>query len=216
MIHLLKYLLHHRVLQVFKLLPKKNWDKGELSGLSYQYLDYNSPVVRTKLESALYLTNAGFTNQLGLYEVEDPKTGAVGGLFPGDEGYAQAALNRRVQDFISLKAGGSGMSITTNGVFAPVTEASMNIVGNNVKYYASFIIANIGDKTMEIAIEEINRNKNNSANYQTSPVAYFSFGAANPYGANHIKDFGNNIFGFEDLPLNVSDRDFNDTVFSFS
>jgi len=30
-------------------------------------------------------------------------------------------------------------------------------------------------------------------NYTTFPVAYFSFGAANPDGAAHIKSFGNNI-----------------------
>jgi hypothetical protein len=91
----------------------------------------------------------------------------------------------------------------------------MKPIGTDVKYYAPFIIANIGTRTFDNAIEEIKDKNNSSANYQTSPVAYFSFGAANPDGANHIKYFGNNIFGFEDLPLNVSDRDFNDTVFSF-
>ncbi|MBG0744774.1 MAG: VCBS repeat-containing protein, partial [Cylindrospermopsis raciborskii KL1] len=188
---------------------------NQLSKLSYQYLDYNSPVVREKLVSALNLTNAGFTNQLGLYEVDDPNTGAVEGLFPGDPGYVQAALNKRVTDF-DFKAGGSGgRSVTTNGVFTQNTPGGMKPIGTDVKYYAPFIIANIGTRTFDNAIEEIKDKNNSSANYQTSPVAYFSFGAANPDGANHIKYFGNNIFGFEDLPLNVSDRDFNDTVFSF-
>ncbi|WP_239641402.1 DUF4114 domain-containing protein [Cylindrospermopsis raciborskii] len=64
-------------------------------------------------------------------------------------------------------------------------------------------------------MKEIITRKNSSANYQNESVAYFSFGAANPGGMSQIKHFGNGIFGFEDLPLNVSDRDFNDTVFSF-
>jgi 3-phytase len=139
---------------------------------------------------------------------------------PGDPGYVQAALNRRVMDFINFKAGGSGgRSVTTNGVFTQNTPTGASepkdVEYKHYRYYAPFIIANIGTRTFDNAIEEIKDKNNSSANYQTSPVAYFSFGAANPDGANHIKYFGNNIFGFEDLPLNVSDRDFNDTVFSF-
>jgi hypothetical protein len=54
-------------------------------------------------------------------------------------------------------------------------------------------------------------------NYLTHAVSYFSFGSANPDGTEHLQNRGNNVFGFEDLPgnLNVSDFDFNDSVFQF-
>ncbi|WP_211942291.1 FG-GAP-like repeat-containing protein [Cylindrospermopsis raciborskii] len=204
-----------------EMLPKNIKPGEELSKLSYQFLDYNSPTVRAKLDSALNLTNSVFTNFLGLYEVDDPNTGAVNGFFPGDPGYAEAALSRRVQNF-HVKAGGSATNITTNGVFAqnqtPVGDPSKI---NDVRYLAPFLIANIGSRDIskedliKDLIGEINNRKNSSANYQNESVAYFSFGAANPGGMSQIKHFGNGIFGFEDLPLNVSDRDFNDTVFSF-
>ncbi|PNK14993.1 FG-GAP-like repeat-containing protein, partial [Cylindrospermopsis raciborskii] len=202
------------------MFPKHIKPGEELSKLSYQFLDYNSPTVRAKLDSALNLTNSVFTNFLGLYEVDDPETGAVNGFFPGDPGYAGAALSRRVKGF-SIKAGGSATNITTNGVFAknPTPEgnpSTINAVSNDVRYLAPFLIANIGSKDVnDDEIGEIIKRENSSANYQNESVAYFSFGAANPGGMSQIKHFGNGIFGFEDLPLNVSDRDFNDTVFSF-
>ncbi|WP_219726468.1 Calx-beta domain-containing protein, partial [Cylindrospermopsis raciborskii] len=195
--------------------PEQLTQGADLSRLSYQFLDYNSPTVRAKLDSALNLTNSVFTNFLGLYEVDDRETGAVNGFFPGDPGYAEAALSRRVKDF-SIKAGGAATNITTNGVFAknPTPEGNPSEI-NDVRYLAPFLIANIGSKNVTKEISEIITRKNSSANYQNESVAYFSFGAANPGGMSQIKHFGNGIFGFEDLPLNVSDRDFNDTVFSF-
>ncbi|MGJ0606845.1 Calx-beta domain-containing protein [Cylindrospermopsis raciborskii] len=198
-----------------KTYPEQLTQGADLSKLSYQFLDYNSPTVRAKLDSALNLTNSVFTNFLGLYEVDDPNTGAVNGFFPGDPGYAEAALSRRVQNFY-VKAGGSATNITTNGVFAqnPTPEGNPSTI-NDVRYLAPFLIANIGSKDITAEIGEIIKRSNSSAEYQDKSVAYFSFGAANPGGMSQIKHFGNGIFGFEDLPLNVSDRDFNDTVFSF-
>ncbi|MGA1621429.1 MAG: DUF4114 domain-containing protein, partial [Synechocystis sp.] len=55
-------------------------------------------------------------------------------------------------------------------------------------------------------------------NFLSHAVAYFSFGSANPDSSEHLKSYGNNTFGFEDLPgnLGVSDFDFNDGVFQFA
>ncbi|WP_369814491.1 DUF4114 domain-containing protein [Cylindrospermopsis sp. CR12] len=112
----------------------------------------------------------------------------------------------------AVRAGGSGN--TVNG----------DVIVNGGKTYAPFVIANGGNYSGSIqqAINEFFQvNPNNSAataqNYTTFPVAYFSFGVANPDGAAHIKNFGNNVFGFEDLPagVGVSDYDFNDMLFSF-
>ena len=53
--------------------------------------------------------------------------------------------------------------------------------------------------------------------FRADQVAYFSFIGANPDGVAHLMSLGNNIFGFEDLPSNISsDMDFNDAIFSFS
>lgn len=63
------------------------------------------------------------------------------------------------------------------------------------------------------------QNPNNIAatlnSFMTDAVAYFSFGIANPDRTEHLKNRGNNIFGFEDLPKNlgISDFEFNDAVF---
>ena len=56
-------------------------------------------------------------------------------------------------------------------------------------------------------------------NFMTHEVAYFSFGAANPDGAEHLRQLGDNVFGFEDLPGNlsrISDNDFNDGILAFT
>ena len=84
------------------------------------------------------------------------------------------------------------------------------------KSYAAFAIANAGDMTVAEFLE-MNPN-NNAATSIDDQVAYFAFGEANPDGANHLKSWGDGIFGFEDLPSNlgVSDNDFNDAVFQFN
>ncbi|MFM7561085.1 cadherin domain-containing protein, partial [Cylindrospermopsis raciborskii] len=171
---------------------------------------YSQPQAEQTLRNVLGRTDAAFTNLFGLYEI-DNATGTVNGIAPGQTGYAKAALNRAVSSF-TVRAGGSGNGITGNV-----------IVGGD-KLYAPFVIANGGNLSgsMQDAINQFfQANAINSPataqNYTTFPVAYFSFGAANPDGAAHIKSFGNNIFGFEDLPagVGVNDYDFNDMVFSF-
>ncbi|MFM7437906.1 MAG: DUF4114 domain-containing protein, partial [Snowella sp.] len=96
------------------------------------------------------------------------------------------------------------------------------------KRYAPFAIANGGNLipvggTLQDGINNfLAQNPNNTAanlaNFMTHAVAYFSFGSANPDGAEHLQNRGNNVFGFEDLPgnLGISDFDFNDAVFKFT
>ncbi len=174
---------------------------------------YRPAEARQALQNALGQTDAAFKNIFGLYEV-DNATGAVNGIAPGQSGYAKAALDKsKVISNFTVRAGGS-VTPNING----------DLIGIGGKTYAPFVIANGGNYSGSIqeAINEFFKvNPNNSAataqNYMGLPVAYFSFGAANPDGAAHIKSFGNNIFGFEDLPagVGVSDYDFNDMVFSF-
>ncbi|WP_071242510.1 DUF4114 domain-containing protein [Cylindrospermopsis raciborskii] len=190
-------------------------EAGSLSGIvnnvSFNFrAGYNPTQARDILQRTLVRTDAAFNNLFGLYEIDDA-TGTVNGVAPGQPGYARAALNRAVSSF-AVRAGGSGNGITGNVV-----------VGGD-KFYAPFVIANGGNLfgSMQDAINtffQLNADNSRATaeNYTSFPVAYFSFGAANPDGAAHIKSFGNNIFGFEDLPagVGVNDYDFNDTVFSF-
>ncbi|NLQ07665.1 DUF4114 domain-containing protein [Cylindrospermopsis raciborskii LB2897] len=190
-------------------------EAGSLAGIvdqvSFNFLPgYNPTQARQTLQNTLGRTSAAFNNLFGLYEV-DNATGSVGGIKPEDPDYAKAALSRAVSGF-AVRAGGSGNGITGD------------VVVNGGKIYAPFVIANGGKLfgNMQDAINTFFQlNAGNSPataqNYTSFPVAYFSFGAANPDGAAHIKSFGNNIFGFEDLPagVGVSDYDFNDMVFSF-
>jgi 3-phytase len=194
-----------------KLIPK---EAGTLTGivdkLGYKFSNYDSSFVKNSLQNALSQTSAAFNNLFGLYEVDDA-TGSVNGIKPGEAGYAKAALSKVMDDFI-VRVGGS-----TNG-------AASNLVVSGGKIYSPFVIANGGNFSgnLQAAINAFfAANPNNSPataqNYTTLPVAYFSFGVANPDGAAHLRSFGNNTFGFEDLPagVGVSDYDFNDTVFSF-
>jgi hypothetical protein len=92
--------------------------------------------------------------------------------------------------------------------------------------YAPFVIANGGNlgESLQGSIQAfLAKNPDNVAatleNYISHEVAYFSFGAANPDGAEHLRSRGNNIFGFEDLPgnlPNISDNDFNDGILAFN
>ncbi|MEQ9668104.1 DUF4114 domain-containing protein [Coleofasciculus sp. G2-EDA-02] len=68
---------------------------------------------------------------------------------------------------------------------------------------APFIIA---DGTVE---EFLAHNPDNQASGDS--FAYFAFGQANPDGRDHVRLFGDNIFGFEDL-FGGGDKDFNDLV----
>ena len=163
-------------------------------------------------------SDAAFDNYVGFYEVSglsggiDTNGDGAVDLTPDDEGYAAAAIGRRLDNFV-IRTGGSPDNDTTNDSFNPVV-----LTGG--KFYAPFIIANLGDTTPE---DFLTNNPNNSAATQfDDQVAYFSFVEANPDSAIHLKSLGSStmggspVFGFEDLPgnLGVSDNDFNDAVFA--
>jgi 3-phytase len=182
-----------------------------VDNLSYTFSgDYNRTQIKQSLENTIGQTSAAFNNIFGLYQIDDV-TGAVSGILPGQPGYATAALSKIVPSF-AVRAGGSGNEITGD------------LIVSDGKVYAPFVIANGGNfsGTIQDAVNAFfSINPDNKAataeDYTILPVAYFSFGTANPDGAAHIKSLGKNVFGFEDLPagVGVSDYDFNDTVFSF-
>ncbi|MEM9927817.1 MAG: DUF4114 domain-containing protein, partial [Cyanobacteria bacterium P01_D01_bin.50] len=189
---------------------------GVVTTFAYDLSDTGDvPVTVTVDQEALDITDAAFDNLVGFYEVVDANGGidtdgdGVADINPGDSGYAKAALENAV-DGLALRIGGNESNDTTAGSFGDSVLAGGTL-------YAPFAIANAGDLTVA---DFLAANPNNDAATEVdSQVAYFAYGAANPDGANHLKSWGDGIFGFEDLPSNlagVSDNDFNDAVFKFN
>lgn len=209
-----------------KIVPIEDSETEEtiLEGMIYDASRSDNQNISTQLnQSVLDLgTDANFDNLVGFYEIVDIKGGidinsdGVADLFPEDQGYAQAAITNRISNW-ELRAGSGGdpSKNTTAEQFSTVT-----IDGG--KMYAPFVIANAGELGFEkfIAAEngEDDEQFNQAAKTIDDQVAYFAFVGANPDGAKHIEAYGNNVFGFEDLPANlgVSDNDFNDAVFEFN
>jgi hypothetical protein len=137
-------------------------------------------------------SDAGFDNTVGFYRVVDTQgtiSDANGNLFkPSDPGYAQAAIQNRID--LNLTKASSGVDTTLNAG----------------ELLAPFIIANG-------SVEQF-LNGNGDNNLSVAPVAYFSYLGANPDGADHVRSLGDNLWGFEDLPVNEANAnpDFDDFV----
>ncbi|MEB3310936.1 MAG: multicopper oxidase domain-containing protein [Snowella sp.] len=201
---------------------------NDLGSLIYDLQGVSGNATAKTDDAALQQTDAFFSNLVGLYEVLDA-TGSIADtldfnpnsnvLRPGEAGYAQTAIANRINNFI-LQEGGKGQN-TTASDFGDVF-----IQGGRL--YSPFVIANGGNLipnggTINDGMNAfLQKNPNNTAatleNYTNVEVAYFTFGSANPDGTEHLKNWGDNTFGFEDLPgnLGISDFDFNDAVFKFS
>ena len=165
-------------------------------------------------------TDAAFDNLVGFYEIVDANGGidtngdGIADILPQQEGYALAAIENRIDNFV-LQAGGSGEEDENTSV-----EEFGSVILNGGNLYAPFIIANGGELGFDGFVEsEAGEGNafNNAAQSLDDAVAYFGFIEANPDGVSHLQARGNNIFGFEDLPGNLgeSDNDFNDAVFGF-
>ena len=165
-------------------------------------------------------SDAAFNNLVGFYEIADANGSidtngdGIGDILPGQEGYALAAIENRVDNFV-MEAGGSGEESENTSV-----EEFGSVILDGGTLYSPFIIANGGDLGFDGFIESEGgegNTFNDPAQSNDDPVAYFGFTSANPDGASHLQARGNGIFGFEDLPANLgdSDNDFNDAVFGF-
>ncbi|MFM8296738.1 MAG: DUF4114 domain-containing protein, partial [Microcystaceae cyanobacterium] len=182
-------------------------------------------------EEGLKQTGAFFNNIVGLYKVADDNGAVLDTLDldsdgnvteliqPGQTGYARTALSQVVNNVI-LRASGEGDTSST-------TAAELgDVLLEGGQRYAPFVIANggnLGGSLQDNIRAFLAKNPDNVAatleNFMTHEVAYFSFGSANPDGAEHLQSRGNNTFGFEDLPgnlPNISDNDFNDGILAFS
>jgi ELWxxDGT repeat protein len=130
--------------------------------------------------------DAGYKNYIALYEVEDEKGTLANGLKPGDEGYAEAAINSAV-----LKTR-----------FTSQADTSLSLAGG--KILAPVVVAN---GTFE---DFLSRNPTNKADGDIH--VYFNFIGANTDKVDHFRLLGDNKFGVEDV-YGGGDRDFNDLVF---
>ncbi len=126
-------------------------------------------------------SEAAYNNTVGWYIIDD-ESGSIGNLRPGDAGYAQAAIKER-----------SVVNFNRNGIDSAQLQGLI----------APYIIA---DSSSEKFLAE---NPNNTVG--KGAMAYFAFMAANPDGVDHIRQLGDNTFGFEDL-FAGGDRDYNDII----
>jgi len=132
---------------------------------------------------------AAFNNFVGFYKIENAKGDikkADGSIVSvGQSGYIQAAIAGQIP-VIDLTVANQSTR-TSSGIFQAGS------------IFAPFIVINGNPSAI------LDNNPNND------PSVYFSFLGANTDKVDHIRLFGNNTFGFEDLP-NGGDLDYNDII----
>jgi len=129
-------------------------------------------------------------HELGLFLFDYPD-GRIGNLFPGDPGYAAAALSQPNRQVIVAP------TETGNG------QRTLNLESDRV--FGWYLIQN---GTTEQFLRE---NPDNLLG--NSPLAFFSLIAANPNGIDNFWRLSPNEFAWEDL-TNDHDIDFNDVMIS--
>ena len=138
---------------------------------------------------------AAFDNFVGFYRVVDVNGGidtdgnGTADVRPGEAGYAQAAIQQRVQNLDLTVANQSTATFTAQ------------LEGGLI--YAPFLIANGRPNALL------------DGNSSNDPAVYFPFLGANADGVDHIRLLGDNTFGFEDLS-GGGDRDYNDVIVQVS
>ncbi|UJS04088.1 Calx-beta domain-containing protein [Cylindrospermopsis raciborskii] len=206
-------------------------------------LDTNRLSMSNEVTGVQNGTKSNFNHLFGLYEVLNAQ-GEIntekGVLKPGDSDYAFYALTTaRVKDFI-VQAGnsdipstatqlGSGVSLQGNKFYAPFVIANCGTYFPNLQQgVEDFVAAENGDvnrfanapkHVRDLVATEVDNEFNNAPRFVQEPVAYFSFGSANPDKSPHLRSYGNGVYGFEDLPATAtqySNNDFNDAVFALS
>ena len=153
-------------------------------------LDLRNITGDVKADFTVY-REANYNNFVGFYQV----TGENGGIdtngdgqadiLPGEAGYIQAAINKRISDInLSVNDGGTATSSAT------LPSGSILV---------PFLIVNGTPDAL------LDSNSNND------PDIYFPFLGANSDGVDHVRMLGDNTFGFEDM-RGGGDKDFNDIL----
>jgi hypothetical protein len=161
---------------------------GLQGGKEGEILDFRS--VKGQI-SANFTVNSDSSNRnhVGFYRINDaqgtvtdPLTGKT--IRPDEVGYAQAAIRQSIISFNQSST--SSTSIETGGLFA------------------TYIIAN-GTSEQFLSLNQSNQEG-------SGPVAYFTYHKANPDKLQHIRQCGDNTFGFEQSSIKGK-REFSYTVF---
>jgi Calx-beta domain/Domain of unknown function (DUF4114)/RTX calcium-binding nonapeptide repeat (4 copies) len=158
------------------------------SGLQGEVIDLRDFERQVFKVDTVAMSDAGYNNYLGFYNVIDAQGTLASGLKVGDLGYAEAAIRSVVLHSFKTETQ-SDRSITGGGILAPV------------------IIAN---GTFE---DYLSSNPQNQANSDIH--AYFNYLGANPDRIDHFRLLGENKFGAEDL-YGGGDRDYNDIIFQMN
>jgi hypothetical protein len=160
---------------------------GLQGGKEGEILDFRG--VKGQISANFTLNSDSNRNHVGFYRINDaqgtvtdPLTGKT--ITPGEVGYAQAAIRQSIVSFNQSST--SSTSIEAGGLFA------------------TYIIAN-GTSEQFLSLNQSNQEG-------SGPVAYFTYHKANPDKLQHIRQFGDNTFGFEQ-PSIKGKREFNYTVF---
>ncbi|BAY84562.1 YD repeat protein [Calothrix parasitica NIES-267] len=139
--------------------------------------------------------DAAFDNEVGVFVVDE--LGQVGGIAPGEEGYAQAAINDA-----------SSQIIFSNRQEVGAQRQLTFQAGDTLGFYL------IQDDSTK---DWLTSNSSNSIS--NDPIAFFSIDGANPDQFDHIQgqDLGDGVqqFRWEDSTFG-GDKDFNDVVFNVS
>ncbi len=153
-------------------------------------------------------SSASFNNELGFFISKDA-IGTVGGLSPGAEGYAAAAINHSATHVLLPKDWVKVFKEAPAGSKPTRTYSAFIEAGS----YISFFV--IQDQTTAFW------KANNPENSTATNVAFFATSAANPDGSSHLRSVtqpdGSIKYELEDLLVSATgyDGDFNDLVFQF-
>src|SRR5262245_52133693 len=131
---------------------------------------------------------AAFRNEMGVFAVQDA-AGRVGGLLPGQKGYARAALRNARPLFDGAQEPGTAADLP----FAPGTRVGFYLIQNGTR--ARW------------------RRRNADNRPGRGPLALFSFSAANPHHFDHCRTVveGDRVsLYWEDVA--GGDNDFNDLI----
>jgi Domain of unknown function (DUF4114)/Calx-beta domain/RTX calcium-binding nonapeptide repeat (4 copies) len=159
--------------------------QGELEGEVIDLRDFEGQTLKV---DTVAVSDAGYNNYLGFYNVIDTQGTLESGLKVGELGYAEAAIRNAILRSFKTETQ-SDRSITGGSILAPV------------------IIAN---GTFE---DYLSSNSQNQANSDIH--AYFNYLGANTDNIDHFRLLGENKFGVEDL-YGGGDRDYNDIIFQMS
>jgi cyclophilin family peptidyl-prolyl cis-trans isomerase len=140
---------------------------------------------------------AAYDDEIGFFVAN--ADGSVGGIRPGQSGYAKAALSSSSRHIVFANGSSAGAKIELNLKGGQVLVFYM--IQNNTT--ASFLANNPS-------------NANNGNNNSSDPLAFFSIKSANPDGKKHAQIIadpttGKVQYNWEDL-ASLGDSDFNDVV----